>query len=122
VCENEVLYIRKCGEVAQTLRMKNFGHHPTALVDVAAEVNFLDKRQQAEFVQRCEWIEILPCCHSIPLSEIQGMVEVGGGHGIPGETGGCTCFEARSIVDEVGDDHFQKFVGKLVRLSMCRGM
>ena len=48
------------------------------------------------------------------------MVEVGSGYDIPGEAGRYTCFETRGIVDEVGNNHFKKFVGKSVHLSFHR--
>ena len=47
-------------------------------------------------------------------------MEVGSCYDIPGETGCCVCFETRGIVDEVGNDHFQKLVGKSVHLAIHR--
>jgi len=44
-------------------------------------------------------------------------MEVGSSNDIPEEAGCCARFEARGIVDEVGDDHFQKLVRKSVRLA-----
>ena len=45
-------------------------------------------------------------------------MEVGSGYGIPSEAGCCACFETRSIVDEVGDNHFQEFGRKPMCLAI----
>ena len=48
-------------------------------------------------------------------------MEVGSGYDVPGEGGCCTCFETRNITDDVRDNHFQKFMGKSMRLPFHRG-
>ena len=86
---------------------------------VAQELKFPHKRQQAEFVRSYERVRALTHSHVL-WSEGYGMMEVGSGYRIPGEASCCACFETRSIVQEVGGDHFQKLVRKSMGLSIHR--
>lgn len=47
-------------------------------------------------------------------------MEVGSDYGVPGETSCCACFEARSVIDEIGGGHFQELRRESMRLSVHR--
>ena len=47
-------------------------------------------------------------------------MEVGSGYCIPGEASCCACLETRSIIQEMGDDDFQKLVRKSTGLPIYR--
>ena len=73
--------------------------------------------RQAEFVQHCERKDIFARCHDAPRSGILGMMEAGSCHGQYTRRR-LSHMETRGIVDEVGDDHFQKFVRKSTCLAI----
>ena len=117
--DREILQVYQGAKVLHTLGIED-GRDDPRKSGRLLELHPLDERQQFEFIQGSEWVEVFTRDIHGPLPERHGMVEVRNRDVVPGGTGRGTSSESRRVVCEVGDDHFYDLWREPVWLVIVR--